>query len=74
MTNGEIRAVLAAIDLPVTRSRAGVGMKAVADALGVPPMTVWRWEQRHTVPAGPQGASYARIMTGLARHLEVAGG
>lgn len=60
-------AALKDVDLAETRRRCGLRQATIAAALGVTPSCVSRWETRRLRP--PE--SYARVIRGLLRHLEV---
>jgi hypothetical protein len=66
----EWRAWLAAAAPGAVRVRCGLTLATVGEALGVGPMTVWRWENGRRVPAGAAAESYRRVIAGLAWHLE----
>lgn len=71
MTNAEIRSLMASVDPGSVRVRAGFTIETIAEACGTVFCQVWRWENRRRHPSGPAGARYARIIQGLARHLEI---
>lgn len=62
---------LAAARPAALRARCGITLRVIAAALGVCPMTVWRWENGELAPNGAPGTAYCRVIAGLARHLEV---
>jgi DNA-binding transcriptional regulator YiaG len=47
------------------RIRAGLSLPEVADAVGVSPSTVWRWEHGQRVPRGDAALRYGELMTRL---------
>jgi transcriptional regulator with XRE-family HTH domain len=51
------------------RVRCGITLTAIATALGVSAMTVWRWENGTRNPRGAAGEAYYRVIAGLMRHL-----
>lgn len=48
-----------------TRVRAGISRTEIADALGVSPATVWRWEHGQRVPRGEPALRYAELLDRL---------
>ena len=71
MTNLELRAFLAAHDLRALRRACGFRASTVAAALGIGPRKVTGWESGRLTPHGGLGERYARVVAGMARHLEV---
>jgi DNA-binding transcriptional regulator YiaG len=71
MTNAELRAFLACYDLRALRRGCGITRTAMAAGLGVGRCRVRDWETGRTSPCGPDAARYARVVAGMARHLEV---
>jgi DNA-binding transcriptional regulator YiaG len=66
-----VRALLDSADPAYLRERAGIRATRIGVALGVSCGTVRGWELRRHVPSGRYAFRYARIVAGLARHLEI---
>jgi hypothetical protein len=71
MTYAEIRALLRAVDPQSVRRQAGISVAVIAAALAVPEWQVRQWERRRRPPRGLIAYGYARVIAGLARHLEI---
>ncbi len=51
------------------RERARLSRAEVADAVGVTPETIWRWERGLRNPTGGKGRTYCRLVHALAARV-----
>jgi transcriptional regulator with XRE-family HTH domain len=49
------------------RLSAGLSIREVAEAIGVSPTAVWRWERGERAPRGAAAAAWAQLLRDLAR-------
>ena len=49
------------------RLRRGLSLREVAEAAGVTPTAVWRWENGHRLPRTAAAARYGAVLVDLAR-------
>lgn len=52
--------------------RAGLSLREVADAVGISPSTLWRWEERERAPRGAAAVAWVRLLDELASAQPVA--
>jgi DNA-binding XRE family transcriptional regulator len=66
----QARRILTQADLRGLRTRAGISLATLGEALGVSHHTACNWERRRGFPRGWTLIAYARVIGGLARHEE----
>jgi DNA-binding transcriptional regulator YiaG len=71
MTNAELRAFLARHDLRALRRGCGITLRTMGAGLGICWPRIQAWETGRYLPRGPEAVRYARVVAGMARHLEV---
>jgi hypothetical protein len=71
LTQLEIRAMLARVDVRQLRKDAGIRQVTVARALGVRQNCVCKWERRDRLPYSPAGLRWVAFVAGLERHAQV---
>lgn len=49
------------------RIAAGLSLREVADAVGVSPSALWRWEKGERSPRGDRATAWAQLIADLAR-------
>lgn len=62
----EVRALVANGEAREQRENRRLTLQEIADAIGVTPLTVYRWEQGITTPRGPAALRLAEVLEATA--------